>query len=379
MDVVLLVASLAVILVAAELFTNGIEWFGHKLNLAEGAVGSVLAAVATAMPETLIPVIAILGPVFSGGPVESSHAIGLGAILGAPFMLSTLAMFVTGIAIVVFSRRGRRGTEMRVDVGILGRDVGFFVVGYGIAIGTAFLPASLGWLKWVAAAVLLVLYAIYVRAHFTDEAAETDPEELNTLHLSRLPGAGPDLDAGPRARSTLEIDAFAGDHSITGHEPSMRLIVIQILLALGLIILGAQVFVGAVEHLSTVIGLDPTILALIIAPIATELPEKFNSVLWVRNGKDTLAMGNITGAMVFQSCIPAVLGLLFTEWTFTPERLIVFASAGVAFVSTILIFGNMVRSGRLSAWYLLIGGPLYLLYVFLALLTPLGTGVGAVH
>ena len=379
MDVVLLVASLAVILVAAELFTNGIEWFGHKLNLAEGAVGSVLAAVATAMPETLIPVIAILGPVFSGGPVESSHAIGLGAILGAPFMLSTLAMFVTGIAIVVFSRRGRRGTEMRVDVGILGRDVGFFVVGYGIAIGTAFLPASLAWLKWVAAAVLLVVYAIYVRAHFTDEAAETDPEELNTLHLSRLPGAGPDPGAGPPARSTLEIDAFAGDHSITGHEPSMRLIVIQILLALGLIILGAQVFVGAVEHLSTVIGLDPTILALIIAPIATELPEKFNSVLWVRNGKDTLAMGNITGAMVFQSCIPAVLGLLFTEWTFTPERLIVFASAGVAFVSTILIFGNMVRSGRLSAWYLLIGGPLYLLYVFLALLTPLGTGAGAVH
>src|SRR3712207_9564743 len=82
---------------------------------------------------------------------------------------------------------------------------------------------------------------------------------------------------------------------------------------------GAQIFVGAVEHLSEVIGLDETILALIIAPIATELPEKFNSVLWVRNGKDTLAMGNITGAMVFQSCLPTVLGLLFTAWTFTPD------------------------------------------------------------
>ncbi|HEX2142865.1 MAG TPA: sodium:calcium antiporter, partial [Candidatus Limnocylindria bacterium] len=92
MDVVLLIGSLAIILVAAELFTNGIEWFGHKLNLAEGAVGSVLAAVATAMPETLIPVIAILGPLIFGGDAEASHAIGVGAILGAPFMLSTLAM-----------------------------------------------------------------------------------------------------------------------------------------------------------------------------------------------------------------------------------------------------------------------------------------------
>jgi cation:H+ antiporter len=137
---------------------------------------------------------------------------------------------------------------------------------------------------------------------------------------------------------------------------------------------GAQVFVGAVEDLSTVIGLDPTILALIIAPIATELPEKFNSVLWVRNGKDTLAMGNITGAMVFQSCLPTVLGLLFTSWAFTPESAISFASAGVAFVATILIFGNMLRTGRLSAWTLLIGGPLYLLYVYLALFTPLGAG-----
>ena len=374
MDIVLLLGSLAIILVAAELFTNGIEWLGHKLNLAEGAVGSVLAAVATAMPETLIPVIAILGPVITGTPSESSHAIGVGAILGAPFMLSTLAMFVTGIAIIIFARRGRRGTAMKVNVKVLGRDVGFFVVGYAIAIGTAFLPDEIAWLKWVAAGLLVVIYAIYVRAHFTDAAEESDPEELARLHLSRIAG-----DKGEIVSDQLEIDAFPGDVSLTGHEPSMRLIVAQVVLALGLIILGAQIFVGAVEHLSTVIGLDPTILALIIAPIATELPEKFNSVLWVRNGKDTLAMGNITGAMVFQSCLPTVLGLLFTDWAFSAGTAIVFASAGVAFVSTILIFGNMLRQGKLNAWYLLIGGPLYLIYIYLALFTDLGASAAPIH
>jgi cation:H+ antiporter len=364
LDLLLLVVSLAVILVAAELFTNGIEWLGHRLNLAEGAVGSVLAAVATAMPETLIPVIAILGPVISGSPSETSHAIGLGAILGAPFMLSTLAMFVTGLAIVIFARRGRRGTEMRVNVTILGRDVGFFIVGYAIAIGTAFLPESLGWLKIVAAVGLLVLYAVYVRAHFRDEAEPGEAEELNQLHLTRVTGTGP--------RWTLQLDAFPGQHSITRVAPKTGLIIGQVVLALALIIVGAQVFVGAVEHLSTVIGLDPTILALIIAPIATELPEKFNSVLWVRNGKDTLAMGNITGAMVFQSCIPAVLGMLFTSWTFSPDTALSFASAGVAIGATILIFGNMLRRHRLSAWTLLLGGPLYAIYLYLALFTDLG-------
>jgi len=366
-DIVLLVASLAIILIAAELFTNGIEWFGHRLNLAEGAVGSVLAAVATAMPETLIPVIAILGPLLSGADPEASHAIGVGAILGAPFMLSTLAMFVTGVAVIIYSRRGRRGTEMRVNVRVLGRDVGFFIVGYGIAIGTAFLPPELSWLKWVAAALLIVIYAVYVRLHFTDAPEPGDPEQLNRLHATRLPRM-----AGPH---TLDIDILPGERDsweVDGAQPRMRIIVSQVVVALALIIVGAQVFVGAVEHLSTMVGLDPTILALIIAPIATELPEKFNSVLWVRNSKDTLAMGNITGAMVFQSCLPTVLGLLFTTWTFTPETAISFASAGVAIVATILIFGNMLRSGRLSAWMLLIGGPLYLIYVYLALFTPLG-------
>jgi cation:H+ antiporter len=381
-DIVLLVGSLVIILIAAELFTNGIEWLGHKLNLAEGAVGSVLAAVATAMPETLIPVIAILGPVLLGGvATESSHAVGVGAILGAPFMLSTLAMFVTGIAIIIYARRGRRGTAMRVNTGVLGRDVAFFVVGYGVAIGTAFLPADLAWLKWVAAAFLFVLYGVYVRLHFTDTPEESDPEELSRLHLNRVTGLRGTNPVGQHAaeHDNLEIDAFGGDHSFLGHEPKMGLVIGQVVLALGLIIVGAQVFVGAVEHLSDVIGLDPTILALIIAPIATELPEKFNSVLWVRNGKDTLAMGNITGAMVFQSCLPTVLGLLFTTWVFTPESAIHFASAAVAFAATILIFGGMILRGRLSAWTLLIGGPLYLVYIYLSLFTDLGASAAPIH
>jgi cation:H+ antiporter len=147
----------------------------------------------------------------------------------------------------------------------------------------------------------------------------------------------------------------------------MRLIVIQILLALGLIILGAQVFVGAVQHISTVIGLDPTILALIIAPIATELPEKFNSVLWVRNGKDTLAMGNITGAMVFQSTIPTVVALIFASetWVAEPGSYIAFASAAIAFLSSAVIFIPMARSGVLHGRRLLVGGVFYVLYLVL--------------
>jgi len=273
-------------------------------------------------------------------------------------------MFVTGTAVLAFGRTSGRSALMRVNVVVLGRDVGVFVAAYTIAIGTAFLPDGLRWLHWPIAIGLVVIYLLYVRAHFGDEAAEGDASDLNRLHATRIPGAG-----GP---ATVVPAGQEGEHT-----PRLRVIVLQVAIALGAIILGARVFVGAVEHASTVIGMDPRILALIIAPIATELPEKFNSVLWVRTGKDTLAMGNITGAMVFQSCLPTVLGILFTEWRFGATSALAFASAGAAFLSTVLIFGIMRWRGRLSAWTLLIGGPIYLAYLLAAILLPVP--VPAVH
>src|ERR1700682_4446837 len=103
-DIVLIVAAFVLILVGAEVFTNGVEWLGLKLRISEGATGSILAALGTATPETLIPVVAIL---FTN--TADSDEIGVGAILGAPFMLATLVMLLIGAtAYFMRKRRGRR-------------------------------------------------------------------------------------------------------------------------------------------------------------------------------------------------------------------------------------------------------------------------------
>jgi cation:H+ antiporter len=342
LDLVVLVAAFLIILIGAELFTNGIEWFGRKLQLAEGAVGSVLAAVGTALPETMIPIIAIL---FATG--EHSEAVGIGAILGAPFMLSTLAMFVTGVAVLVVARRRSTGDSMLVDTGVLGHDIRYFAIAYAIAIGAAFLPLEPVWLKWIVAVVLIGIYIWYVKAHFEADP-DVDAEDLAPLRFHRL-------DA--RARS---VDPAT---------PRLRVVNIQVVAALLLIVLGAIFFVDAVEHLATSLGIDEVLLALVIAPIATELPEKFNSVIWVRGGKDTLAMGNITGAMVFQSTIPTVIALVFASdaWQATQGSYVAFASAGIAFLSSAAIFIPMARSGRLNGRGLLVGGIFYLVYLGLVI------------
>ncbi len=348
MDIFILFVAFIIILIGAELFTNGIEWFGRKLELAEGAVGSVLAAVGTALPETMIPIIAIL---FGGGS-EASHGVGVGAILGAPFMLSTLAMFVTGVAVLIVAKNRPRRDVMEVDTGVLAHDMRYFAIAYGIAIGAAFLPLEPPWLKWIVAVVLIGIYAWYVKGHFEADM-DVDVEDLAPLRFHRF-----DL----------------GRTRVDGTAPRLRIVNVQVIAALGLIIIGAYFFVGSVEHLATSFGLDEALLALVIAPIATELPEKFNSVIWVRQGKDTLAMGNITGAMVFQSTIPTVVALLFAAdaWHFSEGSRIAFASAGIAFISSAFIFIPMARAGRLTGRRLLIGGFFYLIYLAVVIAALMG-------
>jgi cation:H+ antiporter len=347
LDILVLLIALVVILIGAELFTNGIEWFGRSLNLAEGAVGSVLAAVGTALPETLIPIIAI---VFATG--ASSDEVGVGAILGAPFMLSTLAMFVTGIAVLGFRRRRATGTEMRIDARVLAHDVRYFAIAYAIAIGSAFLPQDPPWIRWLAAAVLIGIYAWYVRGHLQAEVGDPS-EELAPLRFRRM-------DIGGR-----RVDPAV---------PRLRAINLQVIVALGFIIAGAVFFVDAVEHLATTLGVSEVLLALVIAPVATELPEKFNSVIWVRQNKDTLAMGNITGAMVFQSCIPTVVGLVLASeaWSIHEGSYTAFASAGIAFLATGAIFVPMMRRGGLNGRHLLVGGAFYLAYLALVIVVVSG-------
>src|SRR6185436_15407887 len=84
-----LLAAFVLIIGGAIGFTNAVEWLGQRMNLGAGAVGALLAAVGTALPESVIPIVALLG----GGGQEATD-IAIGAIIGAPFLLGTLAMLL---------------------------------------------------------------------------------------------------------------------------------------------------------------------------------------------------------------------------------------------------------------------------------------------
>lgn len=316
--------ALILILISCEFFTNGVEWLGKKLKVGDGVVGSVFSAVGTCLPETMIPIVAI---VFLKGDKETID-VGVGAILGAPFMLSTLAFFVTGVSVLVFMSKRKTKMTMEINKDILSRDISFFILTYSIGTLTAFIKIRL--IEIIISVFLIIAYIYYIVVTVKqDKRGYGYPDKL---YLSRV----------------LNL------------KPSIQNIFLQVSIALAGIVLGANVFVRNIETISNFIGMLPIILSMIITPIATELPEKFNSIIWISKNKDTLALGNITGAMVFQSCIPVSIGILATPWNLDNHIIV---SSVIGTLSASVTYFWIEDKGELNPIPLLMGGIFYVLFI----------------
>lgn len=327
-----LLGFLLLILVAAEVFVNALEHLGEKLKISEGVTGSLFAAVGTAMPETLVPLLAI----FAGtGSSATNEAIGVGAILGAPLMLSTLSLCL--MALAVTKRRGVNGHLTPEKSGVK-RDLDFFLMAFSLAFVALFVPHTEGWVRAVIAFVMVSIYFFYV---------------LLTIRASaRLVGEGHGTEAGsPMLLTRLGLP----ENTFT--------IALQLAAGLGMLIAGAKGFIHGVEDAAPMLGISALLLSLMIIPIATELPEKVNSILWIRKRRDTLAFGNITGAMVFQGTLLPAIGVSLTPWSPQPEVLLG--------VMTTLVAAFWLRwqllHGGLRVWHLYLNGALYVSYLAIVL------------
>lgn len=304
-----LAVSVPLILGGALLFTNAVEWLGSRLGLGEGAVGSLLAAVGTALPESIIPILALA----RGG--EDNEAVAIGAIIGAPFVLATVAMAVLGISAFVFRERRRTGTDIDSHAPTTRRDLGYFIVCITavllLGVGLPFAARAAG------AGLLLMGYAVYA---------------VKTVR------------AGGELMPEGDLEPLTFDRS-KSDAPSTGLIALQLALGLAAIIGGAELFVDSVLTVSQSLGLPALAVALVLTPVITELPEKFNSVVWMRDGQDALALGNITGAMVFQAAVPVSLGLLLSDWQLSRYA---FVAGGLAAAGGALAI-LALRTGRFSA------------------------------
>ncbi len=317
----LLIASGIGIYFASEFFVNGIEWVGRRLHVSQNATGTILAAFGTALPESIVALVAM---VFDADPAQKD--IGVGAALGGPLALSTIAYGVVGLALLgsrplhVAARR-----TLNVDFRRLGQDQTWFLAIFAckVVLGVLAFPGK----QWLGL-LFLVAYGLYLRREIR-LPAEDEQDAPPPLFFRR---ADPD--------------------------PSLVWALIQTGLALAIVFVASHTFVTELSVVAPALGLPPQLLALLLTPVATELPEVMNAVIWVRQGKERLALANISGAMMIQATIPTALGLYFTAWRFQPPTLLAGLVTGAAILFLLLMF----RSGRVTPARLALASLVYLLF-----------------
>ncbi len=339
---VALIACAVAIYLSCEWFVNAVEWLGQRLNVGKMAVGTILAAFGTALPESVVTLVAV-----TTGADEQAKDIGVGAAMGGPLALATVAYGVTG-AMLLYRRRaltrelvpaggggglpepGPAEIGTPEDTARLARDQRWFlgVFVFKVALGLvafAFKP----WLGLLFFAV----YAVYFWKEMSGGPASAteaeDEEELEPLKLQ------------PKAKS-----------------PATWAVLAQTAGTLVVIFIASQLFVHQLDAIGPMIGLSTTVTALLLSPIATELPEIMNAIIWVRQGKVRLALANISGAMMIQATVPSGLGLLFTDWKF--DGALTWAG-GITMVAIVYLLALMAAH-RLTPARLAYAGAFYLVF-----------------
>ena len=315
---------LFLIVLTCNLFTNSIEHLGKKFNLDESATGSILAAAGTALPETILPLIAIFQV---KGNNSDGIEIGTGAILGSSFLLSAFALFISALAFIFFQKQKLKN-PLNINFENFSRDYKFFIVAYFIAITSTFINEKN--LKIIIGAFLICYWIFYVIKTISKSNENEVEENCPNLYFAF-------------SNKNLENNIF--------------IILLQTIFSLFLLFIFSKLFVDEIQAFSILTKISPLVVSLVLSPLATELPEITNSIIWIKNKKDSLAISNITGAMVYQASICTSIGLIFTDWKFNSIATsnIFCTSCAVLTVFIISRFIKKIPSGLLLScliWYL---------------------------
>lgn len=320
--IVLFILSIGLIAISCIFFNNAMNWLGKTFEL-EGTTGSVLSIIGTSLPQVIIPFIAFT---FLRG-VETIQ-IGIGAVLGAPFVLSTLGFFITGYIILSLTKKGEQGHEVDADFLLIARDIKFFLISYTFAIFAGFLADKVP--QVVIGLVLITIYGYYLYRNVVYE--EMVSEELYTP-----------LYFAPRGDVTLGSILF------------------QLISSLVALMGGAGLFIHTMKEISLIGGHQSgLILAIIFAPLVIEIPSKLNLMERLRTSKDTLAIGNITSSLIFQSCILVTLGIMFSPWRLEGIAILV---GCIPIVSAAILYISLTMQERVNPYILLASGGFYLVFI----------------
>lgn len=321
MDATLLLASsLVAVFFSSLMFVNAIEYAGSRLNWSHSFTGAIVAPLFTSIPELALFIIAVF---IHGG--TSGHLIGLGMIFGEPFMTSSLSYFLVFCSILAaFTLSGRKTHSIDVD-----RSLSIPFVFVLLLFPFALLPGIIHsvYLQYLMGFIFLFFYLMYVRtmAGRRSAAMEEGAEIPYFMHLRNHWG----------------------------------LAALQLLVSALLLYYGANLMVQAITLISDIHRVSPLVVAILVIPVATAIPETLSAMIWAYRGRNSLAIGSIIGEKVLYATFYPGMAMFFIPWELDAQvYLSVLATTIVS-----LVFFLFSRRGKMPFYAMAIGLPFFIAYI----------------
>lgn len=257
-DILFLIVGLALILVGANMLTDGSASLAKRWGVSDLVVGLTVVAFGTSTPELVISVVSA---------AQGSAALAIGNIVGGN-IFNVLA--IIGVTALV--------RPMSVGRGLLTKDIPLVVLSSLVLLAMGNSPlldgSSTAILDRVDGIVLLLFFAIFLRYTFS---------QANTQNAAVEPA------------EKMKIEEASGKLM-----PLWKSAV-WILVGLGALIYGGDRFVAGATGIAQAMGVSEAIIGLTIVAVGTSLPELATSIAAALKGNADMAIGNVIGSCIFNA------------------------------------------------------------------------------
>jgi cation:H+ antiporter len=271
----------------AELtFSSWLLSYGAEhLSFKYGAkfVGRTLLSIATTLPEIAIVVYAAL---------RGSYGVAIGSGLGSNLLMMTLGL---SVMLLIATTRLSKFPLKSIDISAFKMDKIFLII-TAIVSAVVFIDGY----NYIDGIIFTGMFAVYIGIAFFEMIRSKSQNNL--------------VKTGSNESKSVDISSKEPDTNIpndTAFQPvaisgnKMVKAIIAFLLGTIGIVIGAEPFIEALEGFSADIQISAIVLAVIISPIAGEMPEKISLMLLARKGAHgaSIAIANVLGSKILNNTL----------------------------------------------------------------------------
>ena len=236
MDLLYLIIGLLLLVAGAEIVIRGSVSFGKKLNISLFAIGVVIVAGGTSLPELASSINAVI----------NNHAdLAVGAVVGSNIANLILVMAATTVILPIINITKNQINQAWINIGL----------------GIALILMSFLYFNYIFGIVSMILLVLIMYLQF--KKGSLDLEEMDKNEYSTL------------------------------------LSIILIVLGIIFLIYGSELFVNSAISIANYYNISEAVIGLSIIAFGTSLPELVVGIMSALKRKVDFALGNILGSNIY--------------------------------------------------------------------------------